>query len=234
MITKGKRIASVISGILTIILLVTAAVFYKTVKSYEITVADLEKQIEDANNELLKVQNSLSATKTSLSNTKTSLLNTEKALESANATIKEQIKLTEKYLNEAETWKNKALENASDQSNTSETFTDVASLLYAIKRNSAHYDGKRVTVTGTVAKIDELLLIDCSNVSDLKSMTSGVAYRAWLKDVANIEATLNNKLKNTYMETGDLAIVSGKINVTNDNITLHIDDYKLITLCEER
>ncbi len=222
--TIEKRVTLIISFLSTTLLLGTVVAFFVNVKNNKSVVENLEMQIESQEKEIVNNEKELS-------NTKDLLLNKNKELESANIALEEQSKLVEKYFNEAEMWKSKALDDVTDESDSLSnefSFNTVADLKKAIKYDPYKYYDVEIQVKGTLYKSNDGKIT--ALVDSPKPLTdyNGVEFRYQVRNNPNINIVIADEVSYAVAENGDYIIVCGVVKIVNEDIYLDSCEYSFI------
>lgn len=109
-------------------------------------------------------------------------------------------------------------------------FDSVKDLKNAIKHNPSQYNGKVVSVKGTIAKIDsEILLGSSIYFSDI----SQVQIRHEVKTNPNFRIIISDEIQRSVLETGDKVVIHGTVIISDGEIYLDGCEYTMIETFEE-
>ena len=110
------------------------------------------------------------------------------------------------------------------------SFDTVKALNNAIKHNPSHYNGKEVSVEGTISKTDSKILLGSSiYFSDI----SQVQIRHEVKTNPNIRIIISDEIQIAVLGTGDKVSIRGTVTISNGEIYLDNCEYTMIETFEE-
>jgi hypothetical protein len=113
---------------------------------------------------------------------------------------------------------------------TTNSFDSVKDFKNAIKHNPSHYNGKSVSVKGTIAKTDsEILLGSSIYFFDI----SQVQIRDEVKNNTNISIIISDAMQLSVLETGDRVVICGTVTISDGEIYLDNCEYTMIETFEE-
>ena len=109
------------------------------------------------------------------------------------------------------------------------TFSSVSELKASIKKDVSMYENQQVTITGTILKSDNNILI-CETVSFSVNLALMDRYKAEmaLKTNPNISIVMLDAKKVTLLETGDHVKIIGTVKISDVEIYLDNCDYEMI------
>jgi hypothetical protein len=111
-----------------------------------------------------------------------------------------------------------------------DSFESAKALNIAIKHNPSHYNGKVVSVTGTIAKTDSEMLLGSSSYWSGISRTE-IRYK--VKSNPNFRIVMSDEIQQSVLETGDKVEICGTVTISDGEIYLDNCEYTMIETFEE-